>query len=318
LVASPIAIDRFSTADLPPETRYDAWLQRSWPRAEPIYQTWPTEPFDVRMESAVLDQLLFVRTEITAMTWERRAGDIRGSDFQPIIVTMMLEGQAQGTLDGRPFLEPAGSYHFHDLARPSRHDSTASVTYSLVLPRDVAKAWFTPVEDLHGLVVTGPMAGAVLDMARSTWALLQTIDTQHASRFERALLELLAAGFEATRPMAPPRTSAEESLRARAIETIDLGVGLGRASAANLSRSLGVSVDQLSSAFRADGGLAAYLLTRRLNAARDALMELDRAEPIGGMAHRLGFSDPAHLSRAFRKKFGVSPREYRRLESRAD
>ena len=311
--ASAVPVDRFATSHLPTEARYEAWLNRDWPRPAPIYRTVPTEPFDILMESALLGQLLFVRTEITAMTWERRAQDIRDSDFQPIIVNMMVKGEAQGDMDGRHFHEVTGDYHFQDLARPSLHGSTASLTYSLVLPRDVAKACFNSLEALHGLVVSGKMAKASLDLATTVWGLLPSLDAGRAVRFQNAFLELLAAGVEAAGPAAPARSSAEAVLRERAIEAIDLRLGLERASAAELCRVLETSPDQLSLAFRGDGGLAAYLLGRRLDEARAALTGLERAEPIGKLAHRLGFSDAAHLSRAFRQRFGLSPRAYRKM-----
>lgn len=309
-----ISILRYTTEDYPPEVRYEAWLKRDWPRTELIYRTEPTEPFNILMESASLGQTLFVRTEITAMTWERRAQDIRNSDFQPIIITMMVEGVAEGDLDGRPFYEPAGTYHFHDLARPSLHGSTASLTYALVLPRELAKSMLGPIEDLHGLVVDGAMAKAAMDLAATLWPLLPSLGTEEAARFEAAFLELFAAGAAQARPRAPERSSAEGLLRARAVEAIDQRLGLEKTAGADLARILGVAPDQLAAAFREDGGLAAYLLRRRLDAARAALTGLDQEEPIGNIAHRLGFSDAAHLSRAFRQRFGLSPRDYRKLD----
>ena len=313
--ASPaVPISRFSTEDVPPERRYQAWLDRDWPRVDPIYRTTPTEPFNVLMESAVVGGLMFVRTEITGMTWERRAQDIRDCDFQPIIVNMMVRGSAQGDMDGRPFHEPSGAYHFHDLGRPSLHDSTGSLTYALVLSRETAKALFSPIERLHGLVVTGDAATALIDMSGTLWRLLPTLDADSAARLERVFLELLALGIEQAAPTAPARARAENAIRAAAIEAIDQKLGLERASAAELSRVLKLSTDQLSAAFRGDGGLNAYLLGRRLDAARAALTGLERVEPIGNIAHRLGFSDAAHLSRAFRQRFGLSPREFRKSD----
>ncbi|MDI1280690.1 helix-turn-helix transcriptional regulator [Brevundimonas sp.] len=75
----------------------------------------------------------------------------------------------------------------------------------------------------------------------------------------------------------------------------------------------GGAADDLGLAFRPDGGLKAYLLQRRLEGVRAALTGLAPAEPIGNIAHRLGFSDAAHLSRAFRRRFGLTPSAYRRL-----
>ena len=308
----PIA--RYSTAHLPPSQRYAEWLTWDWPRTEPIFRTVPSEDFNAVLESVPLGQLLFVRTEITGMAWERRTQDIRDSDFQPIIINMMIHGTAQGDLDGRAFFEPAGTYHFHDLARPSKHASTASLTYTLVLPRDVAKAWLPPISGLHGLVVTGEMARTMIDIATTVWGLVPDMDPARAARFERIFLELLAAGAEAAAPTAPVRVTAGHTLRARAILEIDQRLGLVRATAGELGRVLGVSADDLGLAFRPDGGLKAYLLQRRLEGVRAALTGLDRAEPIGNIAHRLGFSDAAHLSRAFRSRFGLTPSAYRRLK----
>lgn len=267
------------------------------------------------MESASLGTVLLVRTEITAMTWERCAEDIRDSDYQPLIVNLMVEGAAEGDMDGRPFQEPSGTYHFHDLARPSRHASTRSLTYALVLSREIAKAWFSPIERLHGLVVGGGAAGAVIDLVQSAWRLLPTLSPDAAARFERALLELLVIGIEQAEPTARLHGAAVDRLRAAAIEAIDHRLGLERASTSELARVLDVSVEHLTEAFRIDGGLTGFLLTRRLEAACAALTGLERVEPIGNIAHRLGFSDAAHLSRAFRKRYAMSPRDYRKAQN---
>lgn len=202
------------------------------------------------------------------------------------------------------------------MARPSLHGSTASLTYSLIIPRDVAKTWFGPIEALHGLVVTGELAKALMELVQSFWRLLPGLTPEGAARFERAFLEMLALGVEVTVPTAPVRVEAGVALRAAAIEAIDHRTGLERASAAELCRVLNVPVDQLSTAFRQDGGVAAYLLTRRLDEARAALTGLQRVEPIGNIAHRLGFSDAAHLSRTFRQRFGLSPRAYRKMDGK--
>lgn len=278
-----------------------------------VFRTAPTEPFNISIETVSLSQLLVARVELTAMTWERSARDIRMSSFDPILVTIMVEGEARGDLDGRAFLEPAGVYHFHDPTRPSLHASTASLTYNLLIPRRVAAAWFSPMDELHGLMVRGELARSLQDLAVTTWSLLPSLDQARAARIERAFLELLALGFESARAVAPPRLTSEELLRRRVYELIEHRLDLNTVTTADLCRFLEVSTEQLAAAFRGDGGLQAWLLQRRLESARAALTRSDRVEPIGNIAHRLGFSDASHLSRAFRQRYGLSPRDYRRL-----
>ena len=278
-----------------------------------VFRTAPTEPFNILIDTVSLSQLLFARVEITAMTWERSARDIRMSSFDPILVTMMVEGEARGDLDGRAFLEPAGTYHFHDPTRPSLHASTASLTYNLLIPRHIAASWFSPMDELHGLAVSGELARPIMDLAATTWSLLPSLDQAGGARVERAFLELLALGFESARAVAPPRLSSEELLRRRVSELIEHRLDLNTVTVADLCRFLEVSTEKLAAAFRGDGGFQAWLLQRRLESARAALTRPDRVEPIGNIAHRLGFSDAAHLSRAFRQRYGLSPRDYRRL-----
>lgn len=56
-------------------------------------------------------------------------------------------------------------------------------------------------------------------------------------------------------------------------------------------------------------GLAAYIRTQRLNAAKTLLASTDR--PVADIAYATGFSDYNHFSRAFRQAFAQSARDYR-------
>ena len=58
---------------------------------------------------------------------------------------------------------------------------------------------------------------------------------------------------------------------------------------------------------------AEFILGTRLQRSRDVLRDATQsARQIGDIAYRLGFSDAARFSHAFRKRFGASPSEYRR------
>jgi AraC-like DNA-binding protein len=308
----PIPVLRYSTHDLPPEERYRAWYLRDWPRTEPIYRTEPTEPFNTRWESVQLGDLIFVHAEITGMRWERRAQDVRVSDFDPIIVNMMIEGEAQGDMDGRPFREGPGMFHFHDLGRPSLHASTGSRTWSLVLPRPVAERRFAPLHDLHGLVVGGTGAAALFAFAAHVHETLPRLDLSESERLGQVFLDLLSVALIGARTEAPVRLSKGEVLRRRAVEEIERRLG-GEVNIADLQRAVGVSRNRLFALFQADGGVQAFVMSQRLERARVALAELYRGETISNIALRLGFGDSSHLSRTFRKRYGMTPRDYRKL-----
>lgn len=307
-----IEISRYSTAHLPPEQRHRDWLERTWPRVDAIYRTEPSEPFDALFESADLGGIGFVYVEISGMRWERRLQDIRASDFDPIIVNMMLEGFAQGDFDGREFREEAGDFHFHDLAKQSIHVSTASRTLSLIIPRPLAMQTFGTLDDLHGLVVRGTCAALLLGHANQAWLALPELDHAAAPALGRSLLDLVTVAATQARAAAPAGRASDPKLRRRAEALIDQQLNKPL-TVTELSRALNVSRKSLFATFREDGGVHKYIRAQRLERAREALADLERAEPIGMIALRLGYCDAAHLTRLFRARYGMAPRDYRRL-----
>jgi AraC-like DNA-binding protein len=112
------------------------------------------------------------------------------------------------------------------------------------------------------------------------------------------------------RPRSPPFV---DVVRRDAIALVEARLGTGDVSVKELCRVLKVSRNRLFRAFQPDGGIETFILTERLTRARTALGDVARDERIGGLAHRLGFSDSSHLSRAFRTRFGMTPTEYRAL-----
>ena len=80
-----------------------------------------------------------------------------------------------------------------------------------------------------------------------------------------------------------------------------------------LAKTVNMSVPAFGTAFRQWTGssVSDYIGSLRIRKARQLLEE--RTLSIGGIALRLGFYDSSHFSRAFRRKTGISPREYRRL-----
>jgi AraC-like DNA-binding protein len=309
----PLVIDRFSTDHLPPGERYDAWLARDWPRGQSIFRTQPIEPFDTRWESAQLGPILFAHVVITGQRWERRLQDIRTSDYDPIIISMLVEGERQGDMDGRIFRERAGTFSIHDLARPSLHVSTASRTYGLVLPRPLAREWLGDLHDLHGLIIPAERAEILIAHAAQVQRLLPQLSVASAERLGRSLLETTIVALAGVRAVSESPASPAARLRRRAEEAIEARLGAGRISVAELCEAVGTSRARLFAAFHPDGGVQHFVMRVRLNRARVALGELDRGEPIGTIAERLGFSDASHLSRTFRERYGMTPREYRTL-----
>ncbi len=78
-------------------------------------------------------------------------------------------------------------------------------------------------------------------------------------------------------------------------------------------RSLPFNYDYLRKLFRSETGLTPhqYLSDLRLHAAAERLSFEDAKVSVAEVARMCGFRDPLYFSRSFRKKFGLSPSDYR-------
>ena len=82
---------------------------------------------------------------------------------------------------------------------------------------------------------------------------------------------------------------------------------------AALARAAHLSTKHFGRKFHAALGMTPmeYLRRFRLNRARDLLASTD--QNAGAIAHRVGFGDEAHFGRVFKREFGVTPGNFRRL-----
>jgi AraC family transcriptional activator of pobA len=75
--------------------------------------------------------------------------------------------------------------------------------------------------------------------------------------------------------------------------------------------ALGVSADHLSAMLRAHRGTSAKSAIDRRLFDEAARLLISTRLTIGAIADRLGYDEPSHFTRAFRRACGVSPRRYR-------
>ena len=90
----------------------------------------------------------------------------------------------------------------------------------------------------------------------------------------------------------------------------------GCSTVVTLSEALGLSTRSLQRRLAQNGTTHSRLLEDVRRRLAVAYIE-DPDHSIADVARDLGYSDPAHFTRAFRRWFGISPREFRRARRRA-
>jgi AraC family transcriptional regulator len=115
---------------------------------------------------------------------------------------------------------------------------------------------------------------------------------------------------------APARGGLAPRARRRVLELIDARLG-GPLSVEDLAREAGLSPAHFARAFRETLGQSPhqFVLARRLERAR-LLLDAPNARP-SEVAAAVGFADQAHLTRLFRRQFGLTPGAVARQRGRA-
>jgi AraC-like DNA-binding protein len=309
--AARLALQRYSTADIPARDRHEAWVSRDWPSLAPIYRTTPLEPFDVVSDRLRLGDLVVHFTSMTAQRWERDAAMQRSCNPNALTVAITLAGEARGTAGDRAFRTGAGSVHLVDLTRLSSHESSASRTIHIAIPRDAATARGLDVAELHGAVLRSGAAAMLGPHLLGVRDAAPELGVEDGALLAESFLDLLGLAVAASGRPRPIIDIGRDAAAFAARTAIEDGLGSPAQTIANLCRRLGMSRSSLHRLFEAEGGVQAYIRGRRLEAVRRALLDPACIEPIHALAERFGFSDGPHLSRLFRARYRLSPSDFR-------
>lgn len=309
-------LEHYTTRHLAPADRHEAWVNRDWPSIAPLYRTVPTEPFNSVSDRLRIGSLIVHYSRITAQHWERSADRLRSHDPDNLNVTITLAGHARGVAGESSFRTGSGSVQLIDLVQTSAHHSTASRTILLSVPRTVAAARGLDAHALHGAILRSGAADMLAPHLLGIRDAATDLDTSEAPMLERTIVDLLCVAIASSIRSVAPRRIGARAAALLARQEIERLLGSPALSVAGLCRTLQVSRTGLHRLFEADGGVQAYIRGRRLEAARRALADPDRSEPIQLIAEQLGFSDASHLSRLFRNRYGQAPSELRALNRR--
>ncbi len=242
------------------------------------------------------------------------------ADDMPLVLLPIEEGVALRTPAGHQIVS-AGQL----LLLPRRGD------WSVAFQRDMrAIVLSVTSEAFHGRktgqpalaeVRTMPPGGFTDVFSRTMDAAARALDTLtdiEWSAVSRSLADLLPTFM---RQFVAPATEVAGSATQAAIlhricQTIEQRLGDADLAPARVAQAEGISERYLQKLFEGTGSsFTHYVRERRLQRTwADLSSPAEAHHSISEIAYRAGFNDSAHFSRAFRSRFGLSPREFRQQE----
>jgi AraC-like DNA-binding protein len=179
----------------------------------------------------------------------------------------------------------------------------------LSAPSSAIEWWRTPRSFLHGpaRIVHASASASVM-----TGGGLCVADRAQLGQQITALAQMTIRD-ENSRPL--PDVRAERRVAVQ--EFIDQHLAAADLGVDTIARAFGMSTRSIHKLFEGEATTISRIIwQRRLERCREEIVDPSlAAHSITEIAHLWGFSDSQHFSRAFRQRFGVSPRDYRNIFS---
>lgn len=314
--------------DYEPAERFEAWCHMvSRMPCQHLIRTEHTDDFRFTLRMASLGIVSLAHTSLSSIRAIRTPRLIRQGDNGTYLLELCTRGRIGAEQSGREMVATAGQWILHDSSRPH---SLWSFTEGLVRPSAAAlsipKALLGLDEAKVAPLLTRPLPGDTGIGGMITDVLGRVLDERgayrpaDAHRLGNVLRDLVAAmlahEIEAEHLLPEDVHARALNLRVRAFALAHLGdpaLSPGVIAAANH-----ISVSYLHRLFRRDGRpVAAWIREQRLERARRDLADpAQRHTPVHVIAARWGFVHASDFSRAFRRAYGMAPRDYRHATQR--
>ena len=275
-------------------------------------------PFRAGIDLTYLGDTVFAELHATAQRAARRPADIARSTVECGILLLQQAGTMIVTQDDREVRLVPGTATLVDTTRPYVFHVAEPIRQIVVhCPRHLLSSRLRSMRAVTAARIPGGSpTGALLSSTLVTLARERRhFAPPQAEAVGRYVLDLLAVSLEAT-PEAGAAVLSRSSaaLLARIRAYLRENLADPALAPAQIAAAHGLSVRHVHRLFHETGETVGAAIRRgRLDRCRADLDDpRQRARSVTEIALRWGFNDSAHFSRAFKARFGVSPRAVRK------
>ncbi len=248
-----------------------------------------------------------------AQLFDRSRRKIARDGMDGYILQFYTDGTSEDR-QGRHAARP-GDLYVLDMAQPIATSVTDHSHLSLIVPRRMLAPLLKAPDECHERVVPAglPIVALLRDTMASYFQNLVDMPVETAEAVLRPLLDLVAVAISG-QVDEEKTASLNFALFASMRRYVEANLLDSDLDAQVVAATFGLSRRSLYRMFESTGGFVHYVQERRLRRAHAALRALEtRHVPIATIADKHGFPNPENFSRAFRRLFGMTPREARGL-----
>ena len=267
-----------------------------------------------------LPHAIIFRSRCAAQVMERGARELALGQRQ-VMLMALIDGAVEGTADGAGFSFRAGDIAVLDYARGYRSTTTDFDVIAVMSDRERLPPAFN-LPEAHGAVLPAA-SGAARLLQRQALALFETAGELSLAEAAAALDGIFTTAGAALTAMLAGRHAAsfgsDLALIEQALQVIDDNLHKPALTPLRVAAALGWSRSTLYRVLEPLGSVGTVLRQRRLARAAQAIVAQPHARlSLRKLAADHGFASESHFGRAFRARFGVTPRALHDLVRRGD
>ncbi len=294
-----------------------AWQERM----SPVYDIRPApthgeETFDASLSRYSIDDLSFFDIRTSPNVAERSLGRVSTESIRDITFSVFLEGTPAHFQGGKPGLDAprrpsVPSILALDMDQPCTIRSFHSRMLLFFVPRALVEMAFPDAASLHGRLVeaTTPLMRVLISHLVALNRQIVGLSKDEADRSFRTAIELLAAVFSRQAGLSGSASAAvRAAVYGQVRRHVEANLHDPDLTPDSVLQSLRLSRASVYRLFAHEGGLAAYIRSRRLRAAADELVRFPHIA-VQDIASGLGFNNASSFTRAFRRAYDIAPQE---------
>ncbi|CAN5503359.1 helix-turn-helix domain-containing protein [soil metagenome] len=261
------------------------------------------------------DTMRFNTLRYRGQSHHRTPADIARLSNEYVSLTRPVSGQVHIDYGGKQGVFEPGNLYLYNHAVPyyakPRGEYVAS---GIAFPASALRQRGIKLQPMHVIQASSHQGMLVSSLGNQLSANYKDWSDQEFSLLSEQLLDLIALFFRAPKS---EHSQEESSVRLahlqRALAYIRANFGDTNLSPASIAHAGGISVSYLHNLFSVTGtGVESTVISERLEHSKKLLTSSQFMHlPIGTISYMSGFTHQAHFSRAFRQRFGCSPRDFR-------
>ena len=294
-----------------------AWQERM----SPVYDIRPSskqaeDTFDASLSRYTIDNLSVFDFRTGPNLAVRSLGRVSTESIRDISFSVFLEGPPGQFLSGKPRLDAphtpqVPSILALDMDQPCTIRSFHSRILLIFVPRALVESSFPDAASLHGRWVhaTTPLTRLLIEHLVALNRQIVGLAKEKVRQSFLTAVELLVAAFSRQAGLSGGgRAAVRAAVYGQVRRYVEAHLHDPDLSPDSVLASLHLSRATVYRLFEHEGGLAAYIRSRRLRMAADELVRFPQME-VQDIAAGLGFNDASSFTRAFRRAFDIAPRE---------